>query len=179
MMSPTKITALYRVRTIICLVTLLLFNFVLSAQQVTVLPGNDNYSQQSGPQGGQRAQRQFYLIKPAEVQASGLPAGIVNQIGFTIGAPQSSPTKGAFKVWLQNTTDIVSRIDSSWKEKTTSFTSDTARYFPGQYEVQIIPVCVSAAQDTVRLSFNNSNLPGCRPPSGLKTQRHRSYYCYF
>ncbi len=171
MISPTKIiAALYQVRTIICLAVLLLFNSVLSAQQITVLPGNDNYSQQAGPQGAQRAQRQFYLIRPAEVQASGLPAGVVNQIGFTIGVPQSGITKGAFKVWLQNTTDNVSRIDSSWKERTTSFTSDTGRYFPGQYEVQIIPICSGSAQDTARTSFNNSNLSACRPPTGTRTQ---------
>src|ERR1700741_2316003 len=79
--------------------TLLLVTAVLFAQEVTVLPGNDNYSSQFGPQGGVRAQRQFYLIRPSEMKASGLPGGtVINRIGFVLGVAQDTSTRGAFKV---------------------------------------------------------------------------------
>src|SRR5258705_9159228 len=99
---------------------LLLFNACLFAQQTTVLPGNGNFSQTSGPQGGLRYQRGFYLVTPNEMKANGLVNGMaVNSIGFTIGAKQNATTKGAFKVYLQNTTDSVSRVDTGWTNVTT------------------------------------------------------------
>lgn len=141
-------------------------------QQTVVLPGNGTYSQQAGPQGALRAQRQFYLVRPAELAASGIAAGTaVNSIGFTIGAAQSDTTKGAFRVWLQNTTDQVSRIDNSWTEVTVAGNSYNARFFPGMYEVQIIPDCAGPAinVDSANTSFDNSSVSNCRPPTGLKT----------
>ncbi len=150
---------------------LLLLSSELFAQQITVLPGNDNYSPQSGPQGALRTQRQFYLIRPVEMQASGLPGGSgINKIGFTLGVAQNAITKGAFKVWLKNTADQVSRIDSSWKEVTINANSHSARFFPGEYEVQVIPVATCPiVADTARFNFSNRNLDPCQPPTGLKT----------
>lgn len=150
---------------------LLVLNSNLFAQQTTVLPGNDNYSPQSGPQGALRTQRQFYLIRPNEMKASGLPGGTaINKIGFTIGVAQNAITKGAFKVWLKNTGDQVSRIDSSWKEVTINTNSHSARFFPGEYEVQVIPAATCPiVADTARFTFSNRNLDPCQPPTGLKT----------
>ena len=153
------------------LLLLLLLNSDLFAQQIIVLPGNNNFSFQTGPQGAFRAQRQFYLIRPAEVKASGLPGGTaINKIGFTIAASQNDTTRGAFKVWLQNTANKISRIDSNWTEATFATNSYSSRFFPGDYEVQVIPVapCPSAA-DTVRITFSNKDVLSCRPPTGLKT----------
>ncbi len=154
-----------------CLQLVLLLSSNLFAQQITVLPGNDNYSPQSGPQGALRTQRQFYLIRPAEMKTSGLPgASVINKIGFTLGVAQNAITKGAFKVWLKNTADQVSRIDSSWKEVTINTNSYSARFFPGDYEVQVIPVATCPiVADTARFTFSNRNLDPCQPPTGLKT----------
>lgn len=150
---------------------LLLLSSNLFAQQITVLPGNDNYSPQSGPQGALRIQRQFYLIRPAEMKASGLPGGsAINKIGFTLGIPQNTITKGSFKVWLKNTADQISRIDSSWKEVTISTNSHSSRFFPGDYEVQVIPAATCPiVADTARFTFSNRNLKACQPPTSLKT----------
>ncbi|NOT49652.1 MAG: T9SS type A sorting domain-containing protein [Chitinophagaceae bacterium] len=150
---------------------LLLLSSNLFAQQITVLPGNNNYSPQSGPQGALRSQRQFYLIRPQEARASGLAGGTaINQIGFTIGIAQDSITRGAFKVWLLNTADQISRIDSSWKEVTINTNTHSSRFFPGEYEVQVIPVATCPiVADTLRFSFSNRNLEACQPPTGLKT----------
>ena len=156
---------------IIFLAILLLLNSILFAQQITVLPGNDNYSPQSGPQGALRSQRQFYLIRPAEMQASGLPGGsIINNIGFTIGAPQDIITKGSFKVWLQNTADKISRVNTKWDSVTTAASSYSSRFFPGDYDVEVIPLSVCPiVTDTARISFSNRNLASCQPPTSLKT----------
>src|SRR4051812_49107602 len=81
----------------------------IAAQQTVVLPGNGSYIQKNAPQGGLRSQRAFYLMTPKEVQASGLTNGAIGSIGFTIGAAQDSTTRGSFNVYLQNTTDTVSR----------------------------------------------------------------------
>ena len=150
---------------------LLVLSSDLFAQQITVLSGNNNYSLQSGPQGGLRTQRQFYLIRPGEMKASGIPGGTsVNKIGFTIGVAQNINTKGAFKVWLRNTDDEISMIDSSWKESITNTNTFSGRFFPGEYEVQVIPManCLIVA-DTAKISFSNRNLAACQPPTGLKS----------
>ncbi len=150
---------------------LFLLSSDLFAQQITVLPGNNNYSSQSGPQGALRTQRQFYLIMPREMKESGLPGGtVINKIGFTIGAAQNINTKGSFKVWLQNTANKISRFDSSWKVATTNTNSYSSRFFPGDYEVQVIPLATCPiVADTARITFSNRNLAACQPPTGLKT----------
>lgn len=160
-----------RLYKLVTLQLLLLLSSNLFSQQITVLPGNDNYSPQSGPQGALRTQRQFYLIRPGEMKASGLPGGtLINKIGFTIGVPQNAITKGAFKVWLKNTADEISRIDSSWKEVTINTNTHSARFFPGEYEVQVIPVATCPiVADTARFTFSNRNLDACQPTTGLKT----------
>lgn len=160
-----------RLYKLVALQFLLLFGSDIMGQQVIVLPGNNNYSSQSGPQGALRAQRQFYLIRPAEVKASGLPGGtVIDRIGFTIGAAQNDTTRGAFKVWLQNTIDKISRIDSSWNETTIATNSFPSTLFPGDYEVQIIPVATCPiVADTARIAFSNKEVISCRPPTGLKT----------
>jgi hypothetical protein len=90
-------------------------NDVLGQQTTTVLPNNASYSNKSGPQGALRYQRGFYLITPAEMSSSGITAGMnINSIGFTIGRAQNDTTQGQFRLFLQNTTDMVSRADTGW-----------------------------------------------------------------
>ncbi len=109
---------------------------IANAQNVVVLPGNSNYSQSSSPQGAVRYQRGFYLITPKEMKANNLPdSAVINSIGFTIGAEQNKKTKGSFKVYLQNTTNTISRIDTNWKSIDTTASSFSAKgLLPGNYE---------------------------------------------
>jgi hypothetical protein len=151
---------------------LLLINACLFAQQTTVLPGNGNFSQTSGPQGGLRYQRGFYLVTPNEMKASGLVNGMtVNSIGFTIGAKQNAITKGAFKVYLQNTTDTVSRVDTGWTNVITPTNSYTisSGLFPGNYEWQVRAICSSNSPYSAVAGFSNNNLGGCGQPTNLST----------
>lgn len=144
---------------------------VANAQNVVVLPGNSNYSQSSSPQGAVRYQRGFYLITPKEMKANNLPdSAVINSIGFTIGAEQNKKTKGSFKVYLQNTTDNVSRIDTSWKsvDVTTSSVSAT-RLLPGNYEWQVRTNCSTPSAYSNVLTFANANLGSCNVPSNFST----------
>jgi hypothetical protein len=161
-------------RKVVAVIVLFLLTTPLFAQQATVLPGNGNYSQTSSPQGGLRYQRAFYLITPKEVKANGLANGnTINSIGFTLGAPQSDTTKGAFKVYLQNTTDTVSRVDTSWTNVTVTGTSYTIPkgLFPGSYEWQVRSICGANSNSPYSISanFTNDNLNACGLPTNLAT----------
>src|SRR4051794_21536368 len=91
------------------------------SQTVTVLPNNAVSSGKNAPQGSLRYQRIFYLITPAEMNSSGLSTGTpIKSIGFTLSKAQGDTTNGNVKVYLQNTTDLVSRIDTNWNTVTSS-----------------------------------------------------------
>ena len=141
------------------------------SQSVTVLPNNGSYSQSVAPQGAFRFQRQFYLIKPSEMLKSGFQNGmLINAIGFTNGVAQSDTTKAPFKVYLQNTTDTVSRTDTNF----TVVTSSTNSYHltglvSGNYEWQVTSVCSGSPIDTARTSFSNANLSDCNQPTNFIT----------
>lgn len=150
---------------------ILLFQCVLlSAQSPTVvLPTDGGSTQSSAPQGGFRYQRGFYLIQPKEMKASGLVMNdTINCIGFTIGAAQSDTTKGAFKVYLQNTTDSVSRGDTAWVVVPNIMTNyyQANNLFPGNYEWQIRSNC--SPFSPIR-NFTNLDLGSCQPPTHLVT----------
>ena len=141
------------------------------AQNVVVLPGNSNYSQSSSPQGAVRYQRGFYLITPKEMKATNLPdSAVINSIGFTIGAEQNKKTHGSFKVYLQNTTDAVSRIDTNWRsvDVTTSSFSAT-RLLPGSYEWQVRTNCSTPSAYSSAQTFANALLSSCNVPSNFST----------
>lgn len=144
----------------------------INAQNATILPGNSNYSQLSSPQGGLRYERGFYLITPKEVIANGLTNGmVINSIGFTQGVAQNVATKGAFKVYLQNSSDLVSRVDTSW---TNLITSGNSYNIPsgmdaGSYEWQVRAVCGSNSPFSTTATFANDNLGPCILPSNIST----------
>lgn len=129
------------------------------------LPQNGNVSQSAAPQGALRYQRGFYLITPKEMMASGLMINdTINSIGFTIGIPQSDTTKGDFKVYLQNTTDTVSRSDTAWTE-VTGITNNFFHAFPvhsGRYEWEVATDCSDFSLPT---NFNVANTLSCYPPT--------------
>ena len=151
---------------------LLLINFAGIAQQTTILPGDENGNQTASPQGGLRYQRGFYLITPTEIRVSGLTTGmVINSIGFTLGTAQDKTVKGAFKVYLQNTSDTVSRVDTSWTIATTSTNSliIPTGLFAGNYEWQVRSVCGTNSIFSPLTKFSNNNLTACSAPSNLTT----------
>jgi PKD-like domain/Secretion system C-terminal sorting domain/Fibronectin type III domain len=154
------------------LIPLLFFGNYLLGQSTTVLPGNASFSQTSSPQGGLRYQRGFYLMTPKEVKQSGLTNGMpINSIGFTIGKAQDSTTKGAFKVYLQNTTDAVARLDTDWTNVSVSGLSHTIPngLYAGNYEWQVRTVCASNSPYSLSIFFSNDNLGSCSNPTNLST----------
>lgn len=135
-----------------------------------VLPSDGNHTKSVAPQGSLRYQRGFYLIKGNEIQASGLQSGdTVNCIGFTIADAQSDTTRGKFKVYLQNTTDTISRIDTAWTVITgiTINSHLVTGLHPGNYEWQVRSNC---SPFSPILNFNNDNLDSCRQPTHLKEE---------
>ncbi|MEO7265943.1 MAG: fibronectin type III domain-containing protein [Ferruginibacter sp.] len=141
------------------------------SQQVTILPTNGAHSPVAGPLGSVRQQRAFYLVTPAEMQASGIQNGTtITSIGFTFGLPQSFSTKGAFKVYLQNTTDTSSRQDTAWTTVTTLTNNKSlAALGKGQYEWQVSAECASASSFSDISSFSTDNSSGCNAPTSLFT----------
>lgn len=173
MESIEKIKAMVNISFILVIGScLLLRSLNIIAQNTTVLAGNSNYSQISSPQGGLRYERGFYLITPKEVKANGLTNGmVINSIGFTQGVAQNNATKGAFKVYLQNTTDVVSRVDTSWTNVTTSgnLYSIPSGMFAGSFEWQVRAVCGSNSPFSTIATFSNDNLGPCILPSNIST----------
>ncbi len=144
-----------------------------SQGQVTVLPNNGAGSQQSSPQGGIQYQRGFYLITPAEMQASGINTNSnISSIGFTLAAPQSFATKGAFKLYLQNTTDTLGRNDTTWTLVNVPSGSNLslAGLVPADYEWQVRSNCNANSPFTSSVFFSTDNLFGCQAPVNATMQ---------
>ena len=158
-------------RSIGCLCILFLAAGSVHAQQsTTVLPNNAAFSGKTGPQGALRYQRGFYLITPAEMSSSGLTNGMnVNSIGFTLAGAQSDTTNGGFKVYLQNTGNTVSRVDSNWVTVSSiaGNSYSATNLFPGSYEWQVKTDCPSGF--SLINSFSNNQLAPCNVPTGLST----------
>ena len=173
MESIKKFKAVVNISFILVLGSCLLLHLSnINAQNTTVLSGNSNYSQLSSPQGGLRYERGFYLITPKEVKANGLTNGmVINSIGFTQGVAQNNPTKGAFKVYLQNSTDVVSRVDTSWTAVTTANNSYSipSGMYAGSYEWQVRAICGSNSPFSTIATFANDNLGPCILPSNIST----------
>jgi hypothetical protein len=142
----------------------------LFAQSTTVLPGNGVFSSQVAPQGAAKYQRQFYLITAAEVAKSGLKNNdAITIVGFNIAAAQDTVTKGKFKVYLQNTTDTKSRLDTGWTTKTVNANSYAATgLVPGNYEWQVRANC-SGFSNFGNTAFFSNNSKDCYAPTSLTT----------
>ena len=157
--------------------------FVTNAftQNITVLPYNGSNSAESSPQGGLRYQRQLYLLTPSELSTAGLPSGsLINSIGFTIGAAQDSITKGKFKVYLQNTTDTISRIDTAWTYQTiTANNFHITGLLKGNYEWQVATNCSGMRFDTSYSTFSTEQSGTCNRPTSFFTDSIRSTKAFF
>ncbi len=157
-----------KIRSLLLAGCILLAGYV-QGQQTTILPNNSSYSNKSGPQGALRYQRGFYLVTPAEMNSSGITSGMnINSIGFTIGRAQSDTTKGQFKLYLQNTTDLVSRADTGWNTLNAITNEyDATGLFPGRYEWQVKANCSGSSAFTSSVFFSNDELGGCNNPYNL------------
>ena len=163
----------YRIRPFLltCFI-LLMGNVVIGQQTTTALPNNATYSNRTAPQGALRYQRGFYLITAAEMSNAGLTNGMnIDAIGFSIGRAMSDTAHGRFKVYLQNSTDAVSRADTGWN--TMSGVLANAYYatglFPGNYEWQVRANCSGSSSFTPSVFFSNSEIAGCNNPYNLNT----------
>ena len=141
----------------------------MSQTPTVVLPTDGSSTQSSAPQGAFRYQRGFYLITPQEMMSRGLMNNdTINCIGFTIGEAQSDTTKGKFKVYLQNTSNSVSRSDTTWTVKpgiNTNYYNSTD-IFPGNYEWQVKSNCSPFSSIN---NFSSINSDSCQTPTNLKT----------
>ncbi|MEJ7914324.1 MAG: hypothetical protein WKF70_14275, partial [Chitinophagaceae bacterium] len=159
-------------RSLLTALAFVVFAATAEAQNLVVLPSNNNISREIAPQGGARYQRQFYLITAAEMQAAGWSSNTaINAIGFRLAVAQNETTKGAFKVYLQNTTNTQSRLDTAWTNvSVTGTTYKATGLSAGRYEWQVIPVCTGAAFDTAASVFSSKDLSACPQPTSLSTQ---------
>jgi len=116
---------------------------------ITIIGGDETVLETDGstsgilvPQGEANFQRGFYLITPDELSASDFAVSdIINSIGFTIGVAQDVPVKGDMKIYLENTEDVISRIDSTWITETVSSGDKSHKLFivnPGDYEWRVL-----------------------------------------
>ena len=165
----TEMSLIFRSLFLTCFILLnVLKGFSQSA--TVVLPNNASYSGTSGPQDALRYQRIFYLVKPSEMNASGITSGMnLNSIGFTLSRAQRDTTRGRVKIYLQNTTDNVSRADTGWN----TFTAGSNVYrasglFPGKYEWQVKANCTAGSAFSPSVNFTNDDLHGCNNPYNLK-----------
>ena len=163
------LTLLIKRRIGLVLLLMMTFNFI-GAQNTVVLPGNGASSSLVAPQGGVKYQRQFYLIDSAEVRRSGLQNGMsVNSIGFTIAALQNHSTRGIFRVYLQNTSDAVSRTDTNWTVvPLPGKVYQLSGLNSGNYEWQVRSNCgtFSAFSPLTEFKINNDT---CKSPTHLST----------
>lgn len=158
------------------LLLLLLSTLSLSslAQPALVLPGDGKSAQEVAPQGGLRFQRHMYLITAEEMQQTEFNAGLmINGIGFTLAAAQSDTTRGQLKVYLQNTSDLVSRRDTQWTFLSSTGNSlSLADLVSGQYEWQMQTVCSGdSSAFSGSLTFETADPETCNAASNLQVSQ--------
>ncbi|MEN8224485.1 MAG: HYR domain-containing protein [Bacteroidota bacterium] len=151
--------------------TLCSFSVSVTGNHTAVLESDGSNSQLMTPQGELRYQRAFYLITPAEMSSTDLETGMeVNSIGFTIGVAQAETTEGNLEVYLENTTDTLSRIDDAWQTATTTTNTMTLSISdPGEYEWKVKALCSGSSEYSGLATFDNGDLGSCNQPFNLET----------
>ena len=168
-LSGIGLTAMKNVSIIFMLI--LMFSGESWSQQIITLPSKGTTSKDITPQGNLRFQRGFYLITPEEMMKSELANGsTLSSIGLTIAGAQSDTTEGIFKVYLQNTSDIHSRIDTTWtviNSLTNKF--DTSGFELANYEWQVQSICNSNSSPFSNFSmFSTLDSLDCNLPENLR-----------
>jgi len=147
------------------------FEVTVTGNHTSVLESDGSNSQVSTPQGELRYQRAFYLVTAGEMDTSDLVSGMdINSIGFTIGVAQDDIAEGNFKVYLENTTDLLSRIDDVWQIETVTTNSlDLSISDPGEYEWKVKANCSGSSEYSDPTTFDNGDLGNCNQPFNLET----------
>lgn len=157
-----------------CLLLLVIAITPASAQPALVLPTDGKSVQEIAPQGGLRFQRHLYLITAEEMQQSEFRGGLgIDGIGFTIAAAQSDTTRGNLKVFLQNTSDQLSRRDTNWTFLPSSTNTLTLEGLaPGQYEWQVQTVCgTDSSAFSPSLGFATADPEDCNTAANLQSSQ--------
>jgi len=147
------------------------FSVTITGNSSTVLNYDGSTSQLMAPQGGVAYQRSFYLISPEEMADSDLTEGTeINSVGYTIGVASESEVSGSLKVYLQNTTDEVSRFDTTWTAVTTGQNDYTLSDLPeGDYEWQVRAICSDHSPYSALKDFSTVDVNECGQPYNLET----------
>ena len=132
------------------------------------LPTNGSAAVSVAPQDSLKYQRAFYLITSSELHKAGFTSGMnINSIGFTNAAAPDSVSKGKFKVYLQNTSDFISRKDSAWTDTlVTANKFSLSGLVKGDFEWQVIG-CSGNAADTAKSSFSTNFINACNQPTNI------------
>ena len=95
----------------------------LSNTILTVLPHDGSHSRHSAPQSLYRYARCYFLITPSEMSASGFPSGEhITSIGYNYQYGTDISTTGYFKVYLENTSDIINNKSMNWNQAVSNMT---------------------------------------------------------
>ncbi|MDQ3022600.1 MAG: hypothetical protein M3R36_18855 [Bacteroidota bacterium] len=91
------------------------FNFQNPNSIVTVLDHTGYHARYIAPQTLYRFERCYYLVLASEINAAGFPSGAnITSLGFNYKYGTNLSTKGFFKVYFQNTSDIVNNKSNNW-----------------------------------------------------------------
>jgi hypothetical protein len=147
------------------------FSVTITGNSSTVLNYDGSTSELMAPQGGVAYQRSFFLISPIEMAASDLIAGTeINSLGFTIGRASESEVSGSLKVYMQNTTNEVSRYDTEWTVVNTSLNHyDLMNLAEGDYEWQVRAICGTNSPFSILEEFSTVDANECGQPYNLET----------
>ena len=98
-------------------------NQLLPNTILTVLPHDGSHSRHSAPQTLYRYARCYFLIMAAEMSASGFPSGEhITSIGYNYQYGTDNSTTGYFKVYLENTSDIINNKSMNWNQAVSNMT---------------------------------------------------------
>lgn len=146
------------------------FTVTLIPFMTGVLDYDGSVSKSIAPQAGIHVQRSFYLLKQEELEETELSAGSqIHSIGFMYGIVQPNSINGNLKVWLKNTTDTISRIDTAYTYVSLNDTTLALTGLdPGDYEWQVRSVCSDTARWSELKYFLTPDLSECNKPYNLK-----------
>lgn len=146
------------------------FTVTLIPFMTGVLDYDGSVTKSIAPQAGVHVQRSFYLLKKEELEETELSAGSqIHSIGFMYGIVQPNTINGNLTVWLKNTIDTISRIDTAYTYVSLDDTTlALSGLDPGDYEWQVRSVCSDTANWSQSRHFSTPDPSECNQPYNLK-----------
>ncbi len=117
---------------------------VAQSQFNPVITGGSTSGLGRAPQGSHRFTRSHFIVTAAEMTTAGFSNGDrISGLGFTYVTPQSIPTTGSIKIYLENTTNTSNTKSTNWTTAITGMTlvSDGATTVPaatGDYNIEFV-----------------------------------------